>query len=243
MIPLIGCCGWSGRQSDYFSEFPAIEIQSTFYQPPALKTAERWHSEAPGGFRFCMKAWQLITHTPSSPTYRRLRLPVRPADRELLGSFRDSEQVWRAWETTRSIAEAVQTAVVVFQCPASFLPTPVNIKNFSRFFERVGSQPFRLAWEPRGPAWPAGLTRELCSSLNLIHCVDPFVNQQVHGDALYWRLHGKGGFSYQYTGEDFRELRNMLLQEAEGGKSWVMFNNVPMKEDARRLRDFLLDSD
>ena len=78
--PLIGCCGWAGSQTQYFSQFHAVEIQSTFYDPPASKVATRWRATAPSDFEFCIKAWQLITHSPSSPTYRRLR---RPIDAEL----------------------------------------------------------------------------------------------------------------------------------------------------------------
>jgi hypothetical protein len=58
-----------------------------------------------------------------------------------------------------------------------------------------------MAWEPRGP-WPSALVHELCVEHDLIHCVDPFVNGSVYGDALYWRLRGKGAYSYRYTDED-----------------------------------------
>jgi hypothetical protein len=39
-MPLIGCCGWAGSQPRYFSQFPVIEIQSTFYDPPAANLCE-----------------------------------------------------------------------------------------------------------------------------------------------------------------------------------------------------------
>jgi uncharacterized protein YecE (DUF72 family) len=235
MIPLVGCCGWAGKQSDYFAQFPVIEIQSTFYHPPAAQVAAKWRSGAPADFQFSMKSWQLITHNPTSPTYRRLRSPVSPGDRDQLGFFRDTEPVWRAWEKTREIAEVLHAAIIVFQCPASFLPTPVNVKNFSKFFEKLGPQPFRLAWEPRGPAWPPELIRHLCAGLGLTHCVDPFVNQMVYGNMVYWRLHGKGGFSYRYTDDDLSQLKAMISTQRERRPAWVMFNNVPMKDDAGRF--------
>lgn len=54
---IVGCCG-SGTtaQAKYFGLFGAIEIQTTFYQPPADAVARRWKANAPAGFRFCMKA-------------------------------------------------------------------------------------------------------------------------------------------------------------------------------------------
>jgi uncharacterized protein YecE (DUF72 family) len=72
--PLIGCCGWAGAQARYFSQFPVIEIQSTFYDPPASKVAAKWRALAPPGFVFCIKAWQLITHASTSPTYPRANI-------------------------------------------------------------------------------------------------------------------------------------------------------------------------
>ena len=68
----IGTCGF-GRvnRPEYFKLFPIVEIQHTFYQPPQIETFEKWRSGAPDDFEFTLKAWQLITHEASSPTYRR----------------------------------------------------------------------------------------------------------------------------------------------------------------------------
>jgi len=238
MPALIGCCGWAQAQSKYLSHFPVIEIQSTFYDPPATKVAGKWRALAPTGFTFCIKAWQLITHAPSSPTYRRLRSPVKPEDRDVLGSFQDTEQVWRAWEKTREIAEVLQARVVVFQCPASFQPTSANLQNFSRFFRKLGRQSFHMAWEPRG-AWAPELVYELCADHGLIHCVDPFVDRSVYGETLYWRLHGKGAYSYRYTDEDLEQLKKMLLHSQTAHPAYILFNNMSMKDDADRFRQLL----
>lgn len=234
---LIGCCGWAGSQQRYYDAFPAIEIQATFYEPPAVKVAERWRAMAPPHFVFCMKAWQLVTHPASSPTYRRLRRPIEPHQRDRFGGFQDTDEVWSAWEETRKLGEAVNAAVMLFQCPASFRATAENIRNLRRFFQRLGRQPFDIAWEPRGP-WPPEIVRELCAELNLIHCVDPFFNRSVHG-LIYWRLHGKGSYSYRYTESDLALLKKMFLEHNEADRSYVMFNNLAMREDALRFAHLL----
>ena len=228
----VGCCGWAVAQSKYFSVFPVVEIQSTFYDPPSNAVVTRWRDNAPLNAEFCIKAWQLITHTPASPTYRRLRTPVDPAHRDLLGAFRPTQPVHAAWQRTAEIAEILRATVVVFQCPASFLPTDANIQNLSAFFRHIGPQPFRLAWEPRGPAWPSDIIHQLCAEHSLLHCVDPFVNDSVYGEPLYWRLHGKGGYSYRYTDGDLAELHRRLGQR----EAYVMFNNMAMKQDAQRFQ-------
>jgi uncharacterized protein YecE (DUF72 family) len=177
----------------------------------------------------------LITHAPSSPTYRRLRKPIDRARSAFFGSFQDTDEVWQAWMKTLEIAEAVQASVVLYQCPASFQSTPPNIKNLSRFFQKIGPQSFRLAWEPRGP-WPAEVVRDLCAEYRLIHCVDPLVCAPDGKGAPYWRLHGKGSYSYRYTDEDLVELKKLLWLAPTEAQARILFNNVTMKEDANRFR-------
>lgn len=233
MRTIVGCCGWTEAHARYYKDFPSIELQTTFYEPPAVVVAARWKQQAPPGFGFCMKAWQLITHTPASPTYRRLRSVVSPSERDLYGSFRETEQVWLAWERTREIARVLEARMIVFQCPASFLPTRENIRNLTQFFQRIERDDCTLCWEPRGDAWQPALIRELCQENRLVHCVDPFKADPVHGESLYWRLHGRTGYSYRYTEEDFAELRCKLHDFAHlPGPSYLMFNNIYSKEDA-----------
>lgn len=232
----VGCCGWTEAQARYVSDFRTIELQTTFYQPPGKLIAQRWKSLAPGGFRFTMKAWQLITHTPQSPTYRRLKSEISPEERELYGSFRPTEQVWLAWERTREIADILDAQVIVFQCPKSFLPTKENLRNLAAFFGQVERGERMLAWEPRGEEWSPAVVRALCAEHQLIHCVDPFESDPVYGDSLYWRLHGRAGYRYRYTDSDLTELADRLRgHQALRGPNYVMFNNIYSKEDALRF--------
>jgi uncharacterized protein YecE (DUF72 family) len=91
----LGLCGWNGSQRTYFEDFDCIEIQSTFYDPPTLQVARKWRAAAPVDFHYCIKAWQLITHTAASPTYRRLRSPLPAGDRDAVGSFRPTSKSGR----------------------------------------------------------------------------------------------------------------------------------------------------
>lgn len=233
---LVGCCGWSEAQARYVRDFGTIEIQITFYQPPAPAVAERWKSQAPPAFHFCLKAWQLITHTPSSPTYRRLKHAISPEEHQLYGSFRPTEQVWLAWERTREIASILEAQVVVFQCPKSFLPTRENLRNLTTFFHEVARDGRSFAWEPRGEDWTPELVHELCRENDLIHCVDPFQAESVYGDGVYWRLHGRTGYRYRYSDEDLAELEEKLRDRASLlGPHYILFNNIYSKEDGLRF--------
>jgi uncharacterized protein YecE (DUF72 family) len=230
----VGLCGWNGSQTSYFESFDCIEIQSTFYDPPALNVVRKWRAAAPSHFQFCIKAWQLITHAASSPTYRRLRVPIAQDERDHVGSFQQTEQVWQAWERTLDVARTLNASVILLQCPKSFLPTSANLINLSAFFLRANRECFRLAWEPRGEAWTDDVVRDLCAKFGLLHCVDPLNATSVYGDIKYWRLHGRGSYSYRYTDSDLVLLRKMLAERPEPG--YLMFNNFSSRTDALRFQ-------
>jgi uncharacterized protein YecE (DUF72 family) len=236
----VGCCGWGEARARYFTHFPVVELQDTFYQMPSPALATKWRAAAPADFEFCMKAWQLVTHTPASPTYRRLKAPISPEERNRFGSFRPTEQVWRAWERTQEIARVVHATIILFQCPGSFHPTLENIRNFRTFFNRADREGRRLAWEPRGE-WPAELIRELCAEFDLTHCVDPFKDSSIYGGLIYWRLHGRNGYRYVYSDDELKWLEQQIQRcKAEGrGPAYLLFNNMAMKNDALRFQHLL----
>ncbi|MCI0698019.1 DUF72 domain-containing protein [candidate division KSB1 bacterium] len=226
----IGCCGFAEAQDKYFAEFPAMEIQQTFYQPPEVETARRWREKASGQFEFALKAWQLITHPATSPTYRRLRKPLLEKARRRVGCFRPTDEVWQAWEIMRQIAEALRARFIVFQCPASFEPITENQSNLRQFFKRIDRGAFQCVWEPRGK-WSPEQIRRLCEELNLIDGVDPFQRLPSWGESQYFRLHGIGGYRYKFTEADLCQLADWC----QVAPTWVMFNNTNMREDARRF--------
>jgi uncharacterized protein YecE (DUF72 family) len=231
----VGCCGFPRKQSLCYDALDAVEIQATFYKPPQLSTAERWRAQAPAPFAFTLKAWQLVTHDPSSPSYRRSGVVVEPEAREHYGSFRPTTEVRDAWERTRLVAQALHAEIVVFQCPASFKPSPENIGHLRRFFTEIGRSSMRFAWEPRGE-WPPDLVAELCADLNLIHCVDPFRQRPVTAGTAYTRLHGRDGYHYRYADSELEKIAGLA---SEFGETWVFFNNTAMWDDALRFRAHL----
>lgn len=228
----IGSCGFRRSREVYYAQLRAIEVQHTFYDPPPASTLEAWRAEAPPDFEFTLKAWQLITHVSSSPTYRRLKRALSPEDRAETGSFRPSRIVLEAWEETRACAKALGARTVLFQCPARFRPTPLHIENMRHFFGTVERDGLNFCWEPRGD-WPPDLVEELCEELDLWHTVDPFAQQTVTPDRCYFRLHGIGGYQYTYRDDELRDLLDLLPEDRP---SYVFFNNMTMIPDAVRFR-------
>lgn len=228
----VGCCGFRSSRDSYFPLFPAVEIQHTFYQPPQIATLERWREESPGGFEFTIKAWQLITHQATSPTYRRLKRELTEKEKQRCGSFQSSTIVKEAWGLMEECARALNARMILFQCPASFLPTKVNIERMRKFFAKIKRHRLTFCWEPRGD-WPREVIKDLCDELDLWHVVDPFAARTVTPDRCYFRLHGRRGWRYSYEDEELEELYSMLPEEAA---SYVFFNNIKMHEDALRFK-------
>ncbi|MBE3599262.1 MAG: DUF72 domain-containing protein [Limnochordaceae bacterium] len=231
----LGTCGWSLSQAKYFRQFNAIEIQQTFYEPPRIGTALRWKRSAPEHFAFAVKAWQLVTHPASSPTYRRLRTPLDEQERAACGFFRDAPVVEEAMRRTLEVADALGARVVLFQTPASFAPEPANVAALRSFFTRYRREGSAFVWEPRGP-WPDDLVRSLCEELGLVHGTDPFRRPALTRGVIYYRLHGVGGYGHRYTDAEIQELARRVSQHLESQEDiWCFFNNVTMAEDAARL--------
>jgi uncharacterized protein YecE (DUF72 family) len=238
----LGLCGFTIAFEDYVREFPVVEVQQTFYEPPRDGTMRRWRAEAPEDFEFTLKAWQLITHDAASPTYRRLRTPLAPEDRGDVGGFRTTPVVLRAWDRTVACALILRATAVLFQCPASFRPTDENVDRMRAFFGAVDRPAgVRLLWEPRGP-WPSEMVDALCRELGLVHVVDPFVDTTVTPEATYLRLHGVAGARHVYTDAELRELAGVVAK-ATGPTAYVLFNNLPRVGDVRRFRELLQAGD
>lgn len=224
----IGCCGFPVSKKKYFDIFKVVELQQTFYQPSEVSTAKKWCDEAPPDFEYTLKAWQLITHEPSSPTYRKLKIKIPPSKEKNYGSFKPTDEVFAAWERTKEIADTLNAKVIVFQCPASFEPINENRRNLKRFFSSIESKKYIFTWEPRG-RWKEKEVRSLCQELNLVHCVDPFKSKPTYGRTCYYRLYGIGGYKYKYTQNDLGVLKELAKKKID---SYFMFNNVYMFEDA-----------
>src|SRR5687768_7482690 len=168
-----GLCGFTIGAAAYFETFGVLEVQQTFYDPPAPLTLERWRAEAPPDFEFTMKAWQVITHFGTSRTYRRLRSPFDERARAEAGGFRLTDTVLRAWEATVRCSETLRSTAILFQCPPSFRATEENVAAMRLFFATiVRPVGVRFLWEPRGP-WPDETVLSLCRDLDLTHAVDP----------------------------------------------------------------------
>lgn len=229
----VGLCGFTMAMEDYALHFPVVEIQHTFYDPPNDDVMRKWLAVTPATLEYTMKVWQTVTHSITSPTYRRMKRPIDPGSEP--GFFRASPAVEEGWQRSVRCADVLSATAMLFQSPASFTPTTENVERLRRFFERIVRPRTRLLWEPRGPAWvrKRALAVTLCRDLQLVHVVDPFVTEPERGAPVYWRLHGISTPRHSYSDAELRRLRDMLSRVEPEGPAYVMFNNLPRVANAK----------
>ena len=236
----VGTCGFGrAKRPEYVELLPVVEIQHTFYNPPQIKTLEKWRADVPDKFEFTLKAWQMITHESSSPTYRRLKGPLTEKETDEAGFFKPTDTVKEALEVTLASAKALRAKTILFQCPAKFQPLPENILNMKQFFANIDRGDLNFAWEPRGKLWEDAVIKEICDELDLWHCVDPFARRTVTPKNCYYRLHGRPRWRYTHEDDELMELVSLLPQDR---LSYVFFNNITMKEDAVRFTQILQEA-
>jgi uncharacterized protein YecE (DUF72 family) len=240
----IGCCGFPVSMEQYFKTFSVTEVQRTFYKPPGEETLQKWREKAPKDFEFTVKAWQLITHNPNSPTYKKASINIPDEKKSHYGSFNPTPEVLEAWETINTVCKILKAKICLFQCPASFKPSEENIKNMKDFFSTIKRGDLLFVWEPRGKNWTASLVKSLCEKLDITHAVDPFASNPTYlaQDTAYLRLHGsppgRKMYQYTYSDDDFHRLRD-ILQAINAKQCYLLFNNISMKDDALRFQKLL----
>ncbi len=234
----VGTCGFPAQKEKLFSELDAIEIQQTFYHPPEAQTLKKWKEEAKGMVEFTLKAWQLITHLPSSPTYKKLKGELKEKISKIsdkLGFFKNTKEVFRAYEKTLESCEAVGGKVIIFQSPSSFRENEENIRNMRNFFKNAyRPKGITFVWEPRG-RWNTEILKEISKDCEILIGGDPLGGGYLMGEVFYLRLHGIGGFRYKFKEEDFRKISEIIGNK----KTYVMFNNISMFEDALKFKKFI----
>lgn len=240
----LGCCGWSYFKVNNFLEkyknksknwkkvydhkvqafadfFDLVEVNSTFYNLPKLKTAKKWRrlvDKVNKNFEFSVKCPKIITHK----------------DRF---SGKGSRTMFKR---TKKIVQALGSEVVLLQTPPSFGPSKENIENMESFFSDIERDGLSIAWEPRGE-WQESKEKikKVCKEFGLIHCSDPFKMLPVSQKKIsYLRLHGKPPgkemYKYTYKKRDLEKLKK-LLDKIKSKEKYVLWNNYSMYKDLKKF--------
>jgi len=239
---VVGTCGFCEARKKYFRDFNTVEVQQTFYRLIQDKTLQKWKQETPKDFIFSMKAFQGVTHPPTSPTWRRSN--VKPTSE--VGLLRPTPDVFGYWELTLREAEILGAKFVLIQLPKRFKESEESFANAERFFEMAERNDFEIAVELRG--WSEKGVKRFVREFDLIDVTDPLVRIPLHnGEINYYRLHGRyenGRIIYRhsYSDEELQKIRERVL-DWNREESFVFFNNSDMCRDARRFGNLLNHSE
>lgn len=221
------------RLAYYARKFPLVEVDSTYYAPPAEQTAALWAARTPAGFTFNIKAFSLLTGHPTklSAIYKDLRPEtdkknIYPDDLPAQAY----EDVWtRFLSALDPLVEAGKLGAVLFQFPPWFTIRRSNKQYVLEVAKRCS--PLRVAIEFRHSSWfaddNAAETLELLRKHELpLVCVDmpqghrssvPPVLEATSPELAVVRFHGH---SDKWTSRDIYEKFGYLYSDKEL-RSWA----------------------
>jgi uncharacterized protein YecE (DUF72 family) len=146
------------RLQYYASQFPLVEVDSTFYFPPSEANSERWVERTPDGFTFNIKAFSLLTRhrTRADALYKDLE--VKSDKRNLYPDDLDDKTVDVVWDRFLSalqpLDEAGKLGLLLFQFPPWFVISRANKNYILECAKRAA--PYRICVEFRNETWMRG---------------------------------------------------------------------------------------
>ncbi|NPA24113.1 MAG: DUF72 domain-containing protein [Crenarchaeota archaeon] len=236
----VGTCGIRQPRKRYYESLDVVELQETFYDMPNPERLKELRKEAPREFEFTIKVFQALTHSPRSPTWRRMKYKLR-GNIENYGLLRPTKENLELWEEFLNNTKPVEARVYIFQTPPSLPATEESCRWIVEFFNTIRRDDLIIGWEPRGGFYErVDLLEKVLESCNIIHVVDPFRRFPLRRREInYFRLHGIGpgetNYRYKYSDEDLKKLLS-ICRECNGSLIYVLFNNVYMLDDATRFR-------
>ncbi|MFD6696761.1 DUF72 domain-containing protein [Micromonospora aurantiaca (nom. illeg.)] len=239
------------RLSYYARQFPLVEVDATYYSPPAERTARLWAERTPAGFTFNVKAFSLLTGHPTrvSALYKDLRPEtdkrnVYPDDLPAQAY----EEVWtRFLSALDPLVEAGKLGALLFQFPPWFTIKRANKEYLLEVARRCA--PLRPVFEFRHASWFDGDNAEETLGFLREHelpfvCVDmpqghkssippvlaataDLAVVRFHGHSDKWTskdIHEK--FGYDYSERELRDWAPKLRELAgQAEQTHVLMNN------------------
>ncbi len=270
--------GWYPQTADtpqkrlayYARQFPLVEVDATYYGPPAEQTTRLWAERTPPGFVFNIKAFSLLTGHPTkvSAIYKDLR-----PDTDKKNVYPDDlppqtyEEIWTRFLTALDpLVDAGKLGALLFQFPPWFGIRKSNKEYLLEVAARC--KPLRPVFELRNASWFDGANRN--ETLNWLRAhrlpyvsvdmpqghkssVPPILEAtadlavvRFHGHSDKWTskdIHEK--FGYRYSDAELAEWAPRLRALADSAdQTHVLMNNCKgdyAQRNARTLID-LLDS-
>jgi len=232
-----GCTSPEARLRYYASQFPLVEVDSSYYALPSARNAELWAQRTPPGFTFNVKAFRLFTGHQTPPR----ALP--PDITEAMAAHFDSKrnlyykdtpdeirsELWRRFEAgVRPLQAAGKLNALHFQFAPWVTPAPDWQRHIEECVGRMAG--YLLAVEFRNRAWFDGrrdaTTLQLERDLGVAHVVVDEPQASKRSIPQVWavaapelvvvRLHGRNEATWEIKGQPDASARfNYDYSDAE----------------------------
>jgi uncharacterized protein YecE (DUF72 family) len=155
------------RLQFYASQFPIVEVDSTYYFPPSERNAILWIERTPKDFTFNIKAYSLLTNHPTKreSLYADLRDELPKELEKKRNLYREQlpdeavEQVWQRFhDALMPLHSAGKLGALLFQFPQWFVIARKNKEYLLECRDRL--KDFRIAVEFRHKSWLEERNRE-----------------------------------------------------------------------------------
>lgn len=250
---MVGTCSWTDptltKQTDWYprrtmsaeerlryyaSQFPVVEVDSTYYRPPVPDQARAWAQRVPPGFSFDVKAFGLLTGHPVDvaalwPDIREGLSEEASAKKRVYAHHLSPDALEAAWDRFLDalvpLAEEGRLGAVLFQYPQWFVPKRANRDELSRLPARLGN--LRGCVEFRSPRWLAddekdrtlGLLRELGLAYVVVDAPPvsrlPTLVDATSPDLAVVRFHGRADSTWSARNVTAAERFRYLYSQAE----------------------------
>jgi uncharacterized protein YecE (DUF72 family) len=197
----------------YATQLNAVEVNFTFRQLVKETTAHKWISETPAGFRFSVKAHQVITHI------KRLK--------------KTEDFIPRFLSTIEPLAQAGKLGPVLFQLPPNLKADAQLLEEFLATLPRGVAS----AFEFRHTSWFADEIFALLKSCNRALCVaeteERVTPDVVTADFCYYRYRKPS-----YSSEERQAMVNRIQEHRSQGRDvFAYFKHEETPEGALYAAD------
>jgi len=214
-----GCTTAEARLRFYASQFPLVEVDSSYYAMPSPSTAQLWAERTSPGFTMNVKSFRLFTGHQTSPTvlHKDIRAALPDPNKatiyykDLPAELRD--ELWRRFiEALAPLRASGRLGLVHFQFPPWVVCSEAGHAHVRHCVERMAGHV--LSVEFRHQSWFAGEraphTLAFERELGVVHTVVdgpqgfsnsvPAIWEATHPDYALLRLHGRNTATWNIKG-------------------------------------------